>query len=104
MKSENPILNNPYAEPTHHYDTDSQGNLDYNKICKGRRVFKPDIPIIPVRQQGQKEFFEWNEDAGVYENHLINLVRKEVGNWRASSYSNPNPTRVTKELLNFWFL
>lgn len=104
MASDNPILNNPYSEPKFYYDTDSQGNLDYNKKCKGRRIFKPDTPIIPVKQSGQKDFFEWNEDAGVYENHLINLIRKEVGKWRDSKYSEPSPTRVTKELLFFWFL
>ena len=104
MASDNPILNNPYSEPKFHYDTDSQGNLDYNKKCKGRRIFKPDTPVIPVKQSGQKEIWEWNEDAGVYENHLINLIRKEVGKWRDSKYSETSPTRVTKELLFFWFL
>lgn len=104
MPTLNPILNNPYEEPTLYYDTDSQGNLDYSKICSGRRMFKSDIPVIPVRQQGQKEFFEWNEDEEQWSNHLINLTRKEVGKWRASKYSDPNPTRVTKELLTFWFL
>jgi len=101
MISDNPILNSPYKEPTLHYDTDSEGSLDYNNVCKGRRIFKTDSAVIPTRQKGQKEIFEWNDDAEQYGTHPINLARKEVGKWRLGNY--PNTTRVTKELLNFWF-
>lgn len=101
MSAENPILNNPYVEPLLHYDTDSEGSLDYASICKGRRIFKADSAVIPTRQKGQKEVFEWNDDAAAYETHLINLCRKEIGLWRKDNY--PNTTRVTKELLTFWF-
>lgn len=101
MASDNPILNSPYEEPQLHYDTDSEGSLDYNKICKGRRIFKPDSAVIPSRQSGQKEIFGWNDDADEYGTHIINLCRKEIGKWRNEHY--PNTTRVSKELLNFWF-
>ncbi len=101
MISNNPILNSPYLEPTHHYDTDSEGNLDYNNIVVGRRIFKPDSAVIPTRQTGQKEVFEWNDDAAEYGTHIINLCRKEIEKWRSEKY--PNTTRVTKELLTFWF-
>ena len=101
MNSDNPILNNPYEEPLLHYDTDRDGNLDYSNVCKGRRIFKPDIAVIPSRQSGQKEVFEWNDDAAEYEMHMINLCRKEVGKWRLEKY--PNTTRVSRELLQFWF-
>lgn len=101
MTNDNPILNSPYVEPKLHYDTDSEGSLDYNIVCKGRRIFKTDSAVIPTRQKGQKELFEWNEDAEEYGTHPINLARKEVGKWRLEKY--PNTTRVTKELLNFWF-
>jgi type III restriction enzyme len=99
--ADNPILNNPYIEPQKHYDTNSQGNLDYGKICTGRRLYKPDIAVIPVRQSKQKELLEWNEDSTEYENHFINLCRAEVGKWRKENY--PNTTRISKELLSFWF-
>lgn len=56
---------------------------------------------MPSRQSGQKEVFEWNEDPGEYLTHVINLTRKEVGVWREAKY--PNVTRVTKELLTYWF-
>ena len=101
MSSDNPILNSPYEEPKLHYDTDSEGSLDYNKICKGRRIFKAESAVIPSRQTGQKEVFEWNDDAEEYQTHIINLCRKEVGLWRSARYQ--NTTRVTQELLNFWF-
>jgi len=98
MPSNNPILNNPYLEPILHYDTDSESSLDYTSIRKGRRIFKADSAVIPT---GQKEVFEWNEDAEEYLTHIINLCRKEIGLWRTANY--PNTTRVTKELLTFWF-
>ncbi len=101
MSQDNPILNSPYHEPKLHYDTDSEGSLDYNNKCKNRRVFKADSAVIPTRQTGQKEIFEWNDDGGEYVSHIINLCRQEVGIWRNNSY--PNTTRVTKELLTFWF-
>ena len=93
MISKNPILNSPYLEPTLHYDTDSEGNLDYNNIVVGRRIFKPDSAVIPTRQTGQKEVFEWNDDAAEYGTHIINLCRKEIEKWRSEKY--PNTTRVT---------
>lgn len=101
MPSDNPILNSPYLEPKLHYDTDSQGSLDYNLVCNGRRIFKTDASVIPTRQKGHKETFEWNDNPAEYGSHLINLCRKEIGNWRTSNY--PNTTRITKELLTFWF-
>ncbi len=101
MNADNPILNNPYLEPLMHYDTDSEGSLDYESARKGRRIFKTDIAVIPTKQNGQKEVFAWNEDAAVYQTHIINLCRKEIGLWRIANY--PNTTRITKELLSFWF-
>lgn len=101
MSADNPILNSPYVEPRLHYNTDREGSLDYTDIRKGRRIFKTDSAVIPTRQSGQKEVFEWNEDAEEYQTHIINLCRKEVGLWRTNGY--PNTTRVTKELLTFWF-
>ena len=100
MSADNPILNSPYVEPQLHYNTDSEGALDYTDIRKGRRIFKVDSAVIPTRQTGQKEVFDWNEDAEEYITHIINLCRKEVGQWRAAKY--PNTTRITKELMTFW--
>ncbi len=101
MSSENPILNSPYDEPLLHYATDTDGSLNYQNIRQGRRIFTPDIQAIPIKQGSQSSIFEVNDFAAEYGEHLINLCRQEVGKWRAEKY--PNTTRVTKELLLFWF-
>lgn len=98
---DNPILNNPYLAPAYHYATDQQGNLDYSKVETGRRLFVPEVQVVPGKHQGQKEVFAFNEAAASYGTHLINLVRKEVGQWRTAGY--PEATRVTRELLTYWF-
>lgn len=101
MTADNPILNSPYHEPLLHYATDADGALNYNDIRQGRRIFTPDINVIPTRQGPQSSIFEVNDFAPEYGEHLINLCRKEIGKWRSEKY--PNTTRVTKELLQFWF-
>ena len=102
MSTDNPILNSPYLEPTLHYATDEfDKSLNYNDVREGRRVFTPDIPIVPTKQGSQQKMLELNDFADDLEKHLINLCRKEVGLWRKANY--PNTTRVTKELLTFWF-
>jgi len=101
MSSENPILNSPYDEPKLHYATDADGSLNYNEIREGRRIFTPDIQVIPTRQGPQGSIFEINDFAAKHDTHIINLCRKEIGKWRENKY--PNTTRVTKELLLFWF-
>jgi len=101
MRSENPILNNPYQEPKRHYATDPDGSLNYDDIRKGRRIFTPDIQVIPIKQGPQPAIFEVNDLQEEYGNHIINLIRREVGKWRDADY--PNTTRVSRELLIFWF-
>jgi type III restriction enzyme len=107
MSQDNPILNSPYYEPKEHYATVAsgaeQGALDYTTIVKGRRVFNPNSEgAIPARQMNpQTQALEVNDFAAEYSTHIINLCRKEVGEWRKSKY--PHTTRISKELLTFWF-
>lgn len=101
MNNDNPILNSPYLEPEFHYATDNDGSLNYSDIRDGRRIFTPDVNAIPTRQGPQGSIFEVNDFAEEYGQHLVNLMRKEIGKWREEKY--PNTTRVTKELLFFWF-
>ena len=100
-RAENPILNNPYKEPKRHYATDLNGDLNYADMRNGRRLFTHDVQAIPIRQGPQGSFFEINEFQAKYGICVVNLIRNEVGKWRAAGY--PNATRVTTELLNFWF-
>lgn len=102
MSTTNPILNNPYLEPKLHYATDAEGSLNYQDVREGRRIFTTDIQVIPQRQGVQPSMFSVNDDPDRFGTHLINLIRKEVGKWRLDGY--PNTTRVTKELLEYWFL
>jgi len=101
MSNSNPVLNNPYEEPSLHYATNEAGELDYADIQKGRRIFTPDINVIPLKQGAQKELFTINDFEEEYSSLIINLLRKEIGKWRTENY--PGTTRVTKELLNYWF-
>lgn len=104
MNFDNPILNSPYAEPRWHYATDTAGNLNYEDIRPERRIFDPKIGgySMPVQKQTQGSIFEVNDYQEEYGTHLINLLRKEVGNWRNLGY--PDTTGTTRDLLQFWFL
>ena len=46
MPNENPILNNPYREPALHDATNVDGELDYQDIVKGRRLFSGTVQTI----------------------------------------------------------
>lgn len=95
-----PILNNPYEEPILHYDADPNGNLDYTKILKGRRPYSAHIGVAPNRPDRALFGYEDLEDEDPNA-PFINLIREEVKKWRTAGY--PRATRVTRELLNFWF-
>ena len=98
----NPILNNPYKPPELHYATDPKdGSLNYNDKKKGRRIFSREKQVIPMKQI-QATVFEMNDVATEEDlNHIINLLRKEVADWRNKGYT--DVTRVSQTLLNFWF-
>lgn len=98
---DNPILNNPYEEPTAHYATAPDGSLNYSDVRPGRRPYISDGQILPRKSGPQTFAFEAHELNAAYGQELINLLRQEVGKWRAADY--PHATRVTGELLRFWF-
>lgn len=80
------------------------GTLDYTQIVKGRRPYDPFVNTpIPVKQGAQGALLDQTHFTEPAENHLINLLRREVKAWRESQYTSPAPTRVTRELLLFWF-
>lgn len=102
MKNDNPILNNPYKPPVSHYAVDPKdGSLNYSDVRPGRAIFTKGRQVIPMKQM-QTSLLEVNDVASTEDiNHVVNLLRKEVGNWRNNNY--PNVTRVSQTLLNFWF-
>lgn len=102
MAIENPILNNPYEEPQLHYATNVEGELDYGTQVQGRRAFTGADQAIPVRQKNQADLPGLGEAfAAAHNNLLVNILRREVKAWREEGYQ--NTTRITRELLNFWF-
>jgi type III restriction enzyme len=102
MPEPSPILNNPYEEPKLHYWTSPKGELDYDRVLKERRPFVPDVLSIPLELGDQGEMLSVQEMGDEWKTHLINLTRREVQQWREAGY--PQTTRITRELLHFWFL
>jgi hypothetical protein len=98
----NPILNNPDEPPQLHYATEAKdGSLNYNDKRKGRRIFTRQAQVIPTKQI-QASLLELNDTASDEDhNHIINILRKEVADWRSKGY--PDVTRVSQSLLNYWF-
>ena len=100
MSSANPILNNPYTEPRRHYATSPGGELNYDSVKSGRRPFTGQLQSIPVRQE-QGDLLTVQELADDYLPLPVNRLRVEVGRWRNDGW--PQTTRITRELLAFWF-
>jgi type III restriction enzyme len=99
--NDNPVLNNPYEEPKYYYDTDMNGNIDYQTVMTGRRPFGYDVNIVP-NKRGNKTIFSQEDFVTIDPNaEFINGIRKEVKTWREAGY--PKASRITKELLDFWF-
>jgi len=88
---DNPILNSPYSEPRWHYSTDLSGQLNYEDIRPGRRIFDPALGgySMPVGKQKQGSLLEVNEFQAEYGKHLINLTREQVRKWREQELSCP---------------
>ena len=101
IQSDNPVLNNPYEEPKYYYDTDMNGNIDYATVINGRRPFGYDVNIVPNKRVGQAIFSQEDFASGDPNAEFINGIRKEVKEWRKAGY--PKASRITKELLDFWF-
>ena len=99
--NDNPVLNNPYEEPKYYYDTDMDGNIDYETVINGRRPFGYDVNIVPNKRGGQTIFSQEDFISVDPNAEFINGIRREVKAWREAGY--PKASRITKELLDFWF-
>ena len=76
--------------------------MDYERPLPGRRIFAPTAPQVPLGRQPQGSLYDLNDFASEYRDKLVNLVREQVGQWRAQGYSQVT-SRVTRDLLDFWF-
>jgi type III restriction enzyme len=88
---DNPILNNPFAEPTRYYDF----SQEISRILDGRR---------PAGYHGMTRTERMGE--GAITQHelvllpLVNDIRQRVKEWRDARY--PNVTTTTRDLLDHW--
>jgi type III restriction enzyme len=84
----NPIINDPVAEPTQHYDFSGASP----QLCTGRR------PAAYLRgNRAQVRSMLEQEHVPL---DLVNTIRRRVTTWREKGY--PGTTRVTRELLAYW--
>ncbi len=100
MKS--PILNSPYFEPSHHFESDERGITD--EVIELRR---PSSFYIPVpRAKTKEKQLELNIAEGAFgselqkENEFINKIRGKIKEWRDGGYQ--GLTKTSRDLLSYW--
>ena len=84
----NPIINDPYAAPTRHYDFSGGAP----QLRDGRR------PAGYLR--GNRAQIRSVAEQDTIPLDLVNTIRQRVTAWRAQGY--PGVTRITAELLRYW--
>src|SRR5450759_4755834 len=97
---ENPIINSPYHEPTHHFRFSDKGIT--NEIIDERRTSSYFVPIARPKKKGAQQSLyetEWTQER-IQENKLINDIRQRVSLWRRGGYVGVTPT--TGRLLAYW--
>jgi type III restriction enzyme len=97
---ENPIINSPFDEPTHHFRFTDEGITD--EIVEGRRTSASFVPIAKPKKKGTKQLLfdtEWTQDR-LEENRLVNDIRRRVALWRQGGYVGVTPT--TARLMAYW--
>ncbi|MDP8206696.1 MAG: DEAD/DEAH box helicase family protein [Candidatus Electryonea clarkiae] len=103
---ENPIINSPFEEPARHFRFDESGITD--DILTGRRNSTYRLPGVPgVKKHGKLTIqeqlgFDDSIMETEQENPFVNELRAYIRQWRRQDYSDPNPTRVTRRLLDHW--
>ena len=100
---ENPILNQPYQEPTRHWRFDDRG-LIVPEVVEGRRPSESWIPIPqPKKRRGRAIQGELAFDHTVERrkrNDQVDQIRAEVTRWRQFGY--PGVTPISARLLSYW--
>ena len=110
---ENPVLNSPYAYPSHHWELDGDGQ-PAQKIIESRRRAEFISPVPKPRKRGssvKQERLVFDEGEGLstreqqYERHAesLNSVRREVDEWRLRpDLGRWRVTPETARLLQHW--
>jgi type III restriction enzyme len=87
---ENPIVNNPFQEPTQFWlYTEGQPQLVHGRRPSG--YYLAARTTTKIRPLAEEEFVEIE---------TANQIRERVRQWRQQDY--PGTTRITRELLNHW--
>jgi type III restriction enzyme len=89
VTDKNPIINDPFMEPTHHWDF-GEGEP---RIVEGRRAAGY---LPPITKYGQLQI---TDQVIVME--TVNEIRQRVREWREEDY--PGATALTKDLFERWF-
>lgn len=99
---ENPIINSPYEEPSHHW------HIEAGKPPRKQAGRRPASYFLRVperaargrRAADQAEMFEEDVKGSEYTLDLANRLRQAVQEWRERNYQ--GATRVTRELIDLW--
>jgi type III restriction enzyme len=102
---ENPIVNNPYDEPSRHWQFDEHGVIT-DELGVGRRPSESWIPVPKMRKgrgrgravQAELDLMETGERRR--RNDQINQIRDRVRTWRQQGY--PDVTPTSRRLLEYW--
>lgn len=89
VTEQNPIVNNPYLEPTRHWDF-AEG---VPKVVDGRRP----SGYLPAAKPGEQ--LQITDQLILMEQ--VNRIRDRVREWREQGY--PGATAITRELFDRWF-
>lgn len=92
----NPIINNPYERPRHHWDLDGNGRAT-DVLLDGRRPSGP-YRGVPL-PAGSHEHADCN-DEGSEPYAQINAIRAGVASWRKGGYK--GASRMSRRLLEHW--
>lgn len=92
----NPIINNPYERPSHHWELDGDGRAT-DILLDGRRPSGP-YRGVPL-PTGSQERADWHdEDIEPYAQ--INMIRDGVTSWRKNGYK--GISKISRLLLEYW--
>lgn len=90
---ENPIVNDPYLEPTSHWDIDLQ-RIREPQLLAGRRAAQ--YTMARSNRQGRARMIT----HAPVELEMVNRIRERVKGWREAGY--PGATAITRQLLQHW--
>lgn len=93
----NPVLNDPFSEPTRHWEMD-ENNRATDKIIDGRRESLLALPVPQEQIEGEQANPRLYASEEI--NQTVQQLRALVGAWRSRGYA--GATSISKQLLDYW--